>query len=48
MIIGILLNVSFVSQNLDVNFPHWKDEDQPNKSAKKGDDKSAAAIVNSV
>ena len=34
-------NVSFVSQNLDVNFPHWKDEDQPNKRPKMGDEKSA-------
>ena len=29
-------------------FPHWKFEEQPNKKPKKGDDKSAAAIVKSV
>ena len=30
------------------SFPHWKVEEQPNKKPKKGDDKSAVAIVKSV
>ena len=29
-------------------FPHWKVEEQPNKKPKKGDDKSAVAIVKRV
>ena len=32
----------------DCSFPHWKVEEQPNKKPKKGDDKSAAAIVKSA
>ena len=32
----------------ECSFPHWKVEEQPNKKPKKGDDKSAIAIVKSV
>ena len=32
----------------ECSFPHWKVEEQPNKKPKKGDDKSAVAIVKSV
>ena len=32
----------------ECSFPHWKVEEQPNKKPKKGDDKSAVAIVNGV
>ena len=41
MTIGVLPNVS-------CPFPHWKVEEQPNKKPKKGDDKSAVAIVKSA
>ena len=32
----------------ECSFPHWKVEEQPNKKPKKGDDKSAVAIVKNV
>ena len=32
----------------ECSFPHWKFEEQPEKKPKKGDDKSAVAIVKSV
>ena len=32
----------------ECSFPHWKVEEQPNNKPKKGDDKSAVAIVKSV
>ena len=51
MSIGILPNVSSMKLNRDVNsaqsarFPHWKVEEQPHKKPKKGEDKSAVAIM---
>ena len=32
----------------ECSFPHWNVEEQPNKKPKKGNDKSAVAIVNGV
>ena len=32
----------------ECSFPHWRFEEQPNRKPKKGDDKSALAIVKSV
>ena len=50
MSIGILPNVtkSGCKFGAECSFPHWKVEEQPNKKPKKGDDKSAVAIVKSV
>ena len=54
MSIGILPNVSFIKTEsgckfgAECSFPYWKFEEQSNKKPKKGDDKSAVAIVKSV
>ena len=41
--IGILPNVSFRSAKRDVNSPHWKVEEEPNKRPKKGGDKKCSS-----
>ena len=53
MSIGVFPNVNSIKTKsgwkfgAECSFPHWKEE-QPNKKPKKGDDKSAVAIVKSV
>ena len=52
--IGVLPNVNSIKTKsgckfgAECSFPHWKVEEQPNQKPKKGEDKSAVAMVKSV